>query len=121
MSSSAETATRPPPASSSSDAAGPHKPEPAGGRSRTGGAAGRPTGSTVTGGRVPREYVGAVEAGCRDALAAGPLGGHPVTGLRVTLTDGATHPKDSSEMAFRTAGGPGARGRLTPFWLTAIY
>ncbi len=60
--------------------------------------------STVTGGRVPREYVGAVEAGCRDALAAGPLGGHPVTGLRVTLTDGATHPKDSSEMAFRTAG-----------------
>ena len=34
--------------------------------------------STVTGGRVPREYVRAVEAGCRDALAAGPLGGHPV-------------------------------------------
>ncbi|NRQ39934.1 elongation factor G [Nonomuraea sp. NN258] len=60
--------------------------------------------STVTGGRVPREYVRAVEAGCRDALAAGPLGGHPVTGLRVTLTDGATHPKDSSELAFRTAG-----------------
>ena len=60
--------------------------------------------SAVTGGRVPREYVRAVEAGCRDALAEGPLGGHPVTGLRVTLTDGATHPKDSSEMAFRTAG-----------------
>ncbi|MGI8331671.1 elongation factor G [Actinomadura scrupuli] len=60
--------------------------------------------STVIGGRVPQEYVRAVEAGCRDALAEGPLGGHPVTGLRVTLTDGATHPKDSSEMAFRTAG-----------------
>jgi elongation factor G len=60
--------------------------------------------SSVVGGRVPREYVRAVEAGCRDALAAGPLGGHPVTGLRVTLTDGATHPKDSSELAFRTAG-----------------
>lgn len=60
--------------------------------------------STVVGGRVPKEYVRAVEAGCRDALAEGPLGGHPVTGLRVTLTDGATHPKDSSEMAFRTAG-----------------
>ncbi|MGW1768467.1 elongation factor G [Streptomyces sp. NPDC002073] len=60
--------------------------------------------STVTGGRVPQEYVRAVEAGCRDALAEGPLGGHPVTGLRVTLTDGATHPKDSSEMAFRAAG-----------------
>ncbi|WP_246574661.1 elongation factor G [Streptomyces genisteinicus] len=60
--------------------------------------------SAVVGGRVPREYVRAVEAGCRDALAEGPLGGYPVTGLRVTLTDGATHPKDSSEMAFRTAG-----------------
>ncbi|MFF0478179.1 elongation factor G [Streptomyces sp. NPDC004284] len=60
--------------------------------------------STVTGGRVPQEYIRAVEAGCRDALVEGPLGGHPVTGVRVTLTDGATHPKDSSEMAFRTAG-----------------
>jgi len=60
--------------------------------------------SSVVGGRVPREYVRAVEAGCRDALAAGPLGGHPVTGLRVVLTDGATHVKDSSEIAFRAAG-----------------
>ncbi|MET8507702.1 elongation factor G [Streptomyces sp. NPDC004787] len=60
--------------------------------------------SAVTGGRVPQEFVRAVEAGCRDALADGPLGGHPVTGVRVTLTDGATHVKDSSELAFRTAG-----------------
>ncbi|MDJ0382074.1 elongation factor G [Streptomyces sp. G-G2] len=60
--------------------------------------------SVVVGGRVPQEYVRAVEAGCRDALAEGPLGGHPVTGVRVTLTDGATHSKDSSEMAFRAAG-----------------
>ncbi|GAA3715086.1 elongation factor G [Nonomuraea antimicrobica] len=60
--------------------------------------------STVTGARVPREYVRAVEAGCRDALSGGPLGGHPVTGLRVTLTDGATHERDSSEAAFRAAG-----------------
>ncbi|WP_433362999.1 elongation factor G [Streptosporangium sp. CA-115845] len=70
----------------------------------TGGAAGFVFHSTVVGGRVPREYVRAVAAGCRDALVEGPLGGHPVTGLRVTLTDGATHAKDSSEMAFRTAG-----------------
>ncbi|WP_329125566.1 elongation factor G [Streptomyces sp. NBC_01465] len=60
--------------------------------------------STVTGGRVPREFVRAVESGCRDALTAGPLGGHPVTGVRVVLTDGATHAKDSSDLAFRTAG-----------------
>ncbi|WP_329222477.1 elongation factor G [Streptomyces sp. NBC_01485] len=68
--------------------------------------------SAVVGGRVPQEYVRAVEAGCRDALAEGPLGGHPVTGLRVTLTDGATHVKDSSEMAFRTAGRLGLREAL---------
>lgn len=68
--------------------------------------------STVVGGRVPQEYVRAVEAGCRDALAEGPLGGHPVTGLRVTLTDGATHVKDSSDTAFRTAGRFGLREAL---------
>ncbi|MFJ9594499.1 elongation factor G [Streptomyces virginiae] len=68
--------------------------------------------STVVGGRVPQEYARAVEAGCRDALTAGPLGGYPVTGLRVTLTDGATHSKDSSEMAFRAAGRFGLREAL---------
>ncbi|MFJ9641755.1 elongation factor G [Streptomyces sp. NPDC101206] len=68
--------------------------------------------STVVGGRVPQEFVRAVEAGCRDALADGPLGGHPVTGLRVTLTDGATHSKDSSELAFRTAGRAALRAAL---------
>ncbi|GGP93961.1 elongation factor G [Streptomyces roseolilacinus] len=68
--------------------------------------------SVVTGGRVPQEFVRAVEAGCRDALAEGPLGGHPVTGLRVTLTDGATHSKDSSETAFRAAGRFGLREAL---------
>ncbi|MFB7172441.1 elongation factor G [Streptomyces sp. NPDC056254] len=68
--------------------------------------------SAVVGGRVPQEYARAVEAGCRDALAEGPLGGHPVTGLRVTLTDGATHSKDSSEMAFRAAGRFGLREAL---------
>jgi elongation factor G len=68
--------------------------------------------STVVGGRVPQEYVRSVEAGCRDALTEGPIGGFPVTGLRVTLTDGATHVKDSSEQAFRTAGRLGLREAL---------
>ncbi|GAB7039642.1 elongation factor G [Catenuloplanes niger] len=66
--------------------------------------------STVTGGRVPAEFVRAVEAGVRDALVAGE---HPLTGLAVTLTDGATHVKDSSETAFRTAGRLGLRAALT--------
>ncbi|MFB8755588.1 elongation factor G [Streptomyces nigra] len=68
--------------------------------------------SAVVGGRVPQEYVRAVEAGCRDALGEGPLGGHQVTGVRVTLTDGATHVKDSSDTAFRTAGRLGLREAL---------
>ena len=68
--------------------------------------------SAVVGGRVPQEYVRSVEAGCRDSLTEGPIGGFPVTGLRVTLTDGATHVKDSSEQAFRTAGRLGLREAL---------
>jgi elongation factor G len=76
--------------------------------------------STVTGGRVPREYIRAVEAGCRDALAAGPLGGHRVVGVRVTLADGATHPKDSSELAFRAAGRLGLRAALRACTMTLL-
>ncbi|MGW6443116.1 elongation factor G [Lentzea sp. NPDC055074] len=75
--------------------------------------------SAVTGGRVPQEFVRAVEQGCRDALAEGPLG-HPVVGLRVTLTDGSTHVKDSSEMAFRTAGRLGLREALKAGAMTLL-
>ncbi|GGM85459.1 elongation factor G 2 [Lentzea pudingi] len=75
--------------------------------------------SAVTGGRVPQEFVRAVEQGCRDALAEGPLG-HPVVGLRVTLTDGSTHVKDSSEMAFRTAGRLGLREALRAGAMTLL-
>ncbi|MDE3720822.1 elongation factor G [Nocardiopsis sp. N85] len=60
--------------------------------------------SEVTGGRVPREFVPAVDQGCRDALRIGVLAGHEVTGVRVRLLDGAFHTEDSSEQAFRTAG-----------------
>ncbi|GAA2059539.1 elongation factor G [Streptomyces albiaxialis] len=76
--------------------------------------------SAVVGGRVPAEYARAVAAGCRDALAEGPLGGHPVTGVRVTLTDGATHSKDSSEMAFRTAGRNALREALRACAMTVL-
>ncbi|MFI6938188.1 elongation factor G [Streptomyces sp. NPDC050418] len=76
--------------------------------------------SSVVGGRVPQEFVRAVEAGCRDALAEGPLGGHAVTGLSVTLTDGSTHSKDSSEMAFRTAGRLGLREALRSCRMTLL-
>ena len=58
----------------------------------------------VTGGRIPREYIPSVDAGCKEAMQAGPLAGYPLTGVRVTLLDGAYHDVDSSELAFKIAG-----------------
>ncbi|MCB9647685.1 MAG: elongation factor G [Deltaproteobacteria bacterium] len=55
------------------------------------------------GGAVPAEYVAGVDKGVREALARGPLDGHPVVDVRVTLLDGATHSHDSSELAFKIA------------------
>jgi elongation factor G len=55
------------------------------------------------GDRVPREYVGAVEKGVRDALGTGTLAGYPVMGLMVTLIDGSYHTVDSSDIAFEQA------------------
>jgi elongation factor G len=63
----------------------------------------------TVGGSVPREYVGPTEAGVRDALETGPVGGYPVVDVKVTLVDGSTHPVDSSEMAFKMAGIEGMR------------
>ena len=57
----------------------------------------------VAGGAVPREYFSAVEAGVREAAAAGVVAGYPVTDARVTLVDGSAHEKDSSELAFKLA------------------
>ncbi|MCX6434968.1 MAG: elongation factor G, partial [Actinobacteria bacterium] len=58
----------------------------------------------VTGGRIPREYIPSVDAGCKEAMQTGPLAGYPLTDVRVTLLDGAYHDVDSSELAFKIAG-----------------
>ncbi|MET7760469.1 translation factor GTPase family protein, partial [Streptomyces sp. NPDC005389] len=58
----------------------------------------------VTGGRIPREYIPSVDTGCQEAMSLGVLAGYPLTGIRVTLLDGAFHEVDSSELAFRIAG-----------------
>jgi elongation factor G len=58
----------------------------------------------IRGGAIPREYIRGVEAGVREAAANGVLDGHPVVDVRVVLVDGATHPNDSSELAFKVAG-----------------
>jgi elongation factor G len=58
----------------------------------------------VTGGRIPREYIPSVDAGCQEAAEFGVLAGFPMVDLKVTLTDGAYHEVDSSELAFKIAG-----------------
>jgi elongation factor G len=58
----------------------------------------------VTGGRIPKEYIPAVDEGIQDAMQFGVLAGYPVEDIKVTLVDGAYHDVDSSELAFRIAG-----------------
>jgi elongation factor G len=61
---------------------------------------------------IPREFVPAIEQGVREALASGVLAGYPVVGVGVELVDGAHHPVDSSDLAFRIAGSIAAREAL---------
>ena len=58
----------------------------------------------ITGGRIPKEYIPSVDAGCKEALTSGPLAGYPMVDVQVTLLDGAYHDVDSSELAFKIAG-----------------
>ncbi len=58
----------------------------------------------ITGGRIPREYIPSVDAGCQEAMGNGVLAGYPMVDLKVTLLDGAYHDVDSSELAFKVAG-----------------
>jgi elongation factor G len=57
----------------------------------------------VVGGRIPREYIPAVEKGIRGAIEEGILAGYPVIDIKVTLKDGSFHEVDSSELAFSFA------------------
>jgi elongation factor G len=58
----------------------------------------------ITGGRIPQEYIPAVDQGVQEAMASGVLAGYPVVDVRVMLVDGSYHEVDSSEMAFKVAG-----------------
>ena len=58
----------------------------------------------VVGGSVPREYIPAVEKGCRQAIEDGVLAGYPVVDIKATLVDGKFHPVDSSGVSFEIAG-----------------
>src|SRR5205823_12561259 len=58
----------------------------------------------ITGGKISREYIPAVDQGIQSSLDAGVLAGYPVVDVRAVLTDGSEHAVDSSEMAFKIAG-----------------
>ncbi len=60
--------------------------------------------NSVTGGRIPKEYIPSVDTGCQEAMEFGVLAGYPMVDVKVTLRDGAYHDVDSSELAFKIAG-----------------
>ena len=60
--------------------------------------------NAVTGGSIPKEFIGPVDMGIQGAMQAGVLAGYPVVDVKVTLYDGSYHEVDSSEMAFKIAG-----------------
>ena len=68
--------------------------------------------SEVFGGAIPTQFIPAVEKGARDAMETGVLAGFPVHDVRVVVTDGKSHPVDSKDIAFRTAGKHAVRDAL---------
>jgi elongation factor G len=64
---------------------------------------------TVTGGKITREYLAAIQRGIVEEMAAGPYAGFPMVDILVTVEDGSMHEVDSSEQAFRTCGRMGFR------------
>lgn len=58
----------------------------------------------VVGGRIPKNYIPAVEKGVNEAVNDGVLAGYPVTDIKITVYDGSYHPVDSSEICFKIAG-----------------
>jgi elongation factor G len=61
----------------------------------------------IVGGKIPREYIPAVDQGIREAMESGILAGYPVVDVKIELVDGSYHDVDSSERAFKIAGSMG--------------
>jgi len=79
--------------------------------------------NAITQGRIPKEYIPAVEKGCEEALTSGVLAGYPLVDLKVTLFDGSFHEVDSSEIAFKIAAAMALRSgckKAKPYLLEPI-
>ena len=80
--------------------------------------------NAVTGGRIPREFIPAVDEGIQEAMEFGVIAGYPLVDIKVTLRDGAYHDVDSSELAFKIAGSMAfkeAARRADPALLEPIF
>jgi len=78
----------------------------------------------ITGGSVPKEFIGPVDLGIQEAMESGILAGYPVVDVRVSLVDGSYHDVDSSEIAFKVAGSmafKNALQRAKPSGVKGIY
>ena len=63
----------------------------------------------ITGGAIPREFIGPAQHGIREALNTGPLSGFPVIDIKITMVDGSSHEVDSSQVSFQIAGSMAAK------------
>ncbi len=77
----------------------------------------------ITGGAIPREFIGPAQSGIREALNTGPLSGFPIIDVKVTMVDGSFHEVDSSQVSFQIAGSMAAKdavNRAKPVLLEPI-
>lgn len=76
--------------------------------------------SKIVGGSIPREYIGPIENGVKEAMQNGVVAGYPMVDIKVVVYDGSFHDVDSSEMAFKIAGSMGFKAgaqKATPVLL----
>ena len=66
----------------------------------------------IVGGKIPRQYIPAVDKGIQEAMAEGVIAGYPMVDVKVACYDGSYHPVDSNEMAFKTAARIGFRAAV---------
>lgn len=60
--------------------------------------------NSIVGGKIPKEYIPAVDKGIQEAMTRGIIAGYPIVDVKIELYDGSYHDVDSSELAFKVAG-----------------